>query len=212
MTTRPPTTPSAPRPDAGGSRGRAREDAILAAAVELVGEVGYERMTVDAIAARAHASKATMYRRWPGKAELVADALRRHAQGEGPIDLPDTGSLRGDLLAAVAASARAVTGASGASLVGLVEGVRDDAVLREHVRGQVEGGSAEVGRTIGERAAARGELDPGADVAPVLHLAVAQLLLATLLRGRAPDDEQQQHLVDDVLLPLLHASGGPGAR
>src|SRR5689334_20991254 len=86
-------------------RGRPRDpqtrQAILDAALALVAEAGYDRTTVDAIAAKAGVSKPTLYRRWPhGKPELVADAIReRHAQTSRT---PDTGSLRGDLLAHVA--------------------------------------------------------------------------------------------------------------
>src|ERR1700750_2007292 len=82
----------------GRPRDPQRREAILRAAISLVAEVGYDRMTVEAIASRAGVSKPTIYRRWPGgKAEIVADAMRlKHAEGEEPVD---TGSLRGDLLA-----------------------------------------------------------------------------------------------------------------
>src|SRR3954447_19240453 len=85
----------------GRPRDPARRRAILDAAMALIAEVGYDRMTVDAIAARGGVSKPTLYRRWPhGKPQLVADAIReRHAE-RGPV--PDTGSLRDDLLALVA--------------------------------------------------------------------------------------------------------------
>ena len=63
-----------------------------------MGEVGYDRMTVEALAARAGVSKPTIYRRWPGgKKDIVLDAIRtKHADADA---LPDQGSLRGDLLA-----------------------------------------------------------------------------------------------------------------
>src|ERR1700733_6976388 len=118
------------------SRGPAREQAILDATVELVAEVGYERVTVNAIAARAHASKATMYRRWPGKAELVADALRRHAQGDAPT-VPNSGPLRPDLLRTVRQIAETLTGRPGPSLIGLVEPARADPALRDLIGPQV---------------------------------------------------------------------------
>src|SRR3712207_5611960 len=76
--------------------GRAREDAILTAAMACVAENGYGRLTMDVIAARARASKAAMYRRWPGKAELIAEALRRNAEAGEPT-VADTGTLAGDL-------------------------------------------------------------------------------------------------------------------
>ena len=69
------------------------------AALQVVAEAGFDRATVDAIAARAGASKATVYRYWPGKHELVADAIRRRVKPSLP-EMPDTGTLRGDLLAA----------------------------------------------------------------------------------------------------------------
>ena len=81
----------------GRPRDPRRREAILRAAIELVAEVGYDRMTVEALAARAGVSKPTIYRRWPGgKKEIVVDAMRsKHLAAES---LPDAGSLRGDLL------------------------------------------------------------------------------------------------------------------
>ncbi|MEV6110410.1 TetR/AcrR family transcriptional regulator [Streptomyces sp. NPDC051940] len=72
-----------------------REHEVFDAVLELLRENGYESLTMDAIAARTHASKATLYRQWKGKPELVATALR-HAKS-GALPDPDTGSLRGDL-------------------------------------------------------------------------------------------------------------------
>src|SRR3954465_4956485 len=85
-------------PGRGRPRDPRRREAILAAAIALVGEVGYDRVTVDALAARAGVSKPTIYRRWPGgKPEIVVEAIRAKRSEGG--ELPDTGSLRGDLLA-----------------------------------------------------------------------------------------------------------------
>jgi len=190
-------------------RGRAREEAILAAAVALVAETGYERVSMDAIAARARASKATIYRKWPGKAPLIAEALRRRAEGATPV-LPDTGSLRGDLRSAVAAIAQALTGqAGGLSLIGLIEAVRADATLRELVRRQIDRRSAADGVLIAERAAARGDRVDPLRVSRALGVAVAQLFLATLLGGGPPAAAEQDLLVDEVLMPLF--AGGAAA-
>ncbi len=185
------------------TRGAAREDAILTAAAALVSEIGYDRVTVDAISSRAHASKATMYRRWPGKAELGADALRRHVQGEVP-ELRDSGSLRADLLLVVEALAATFAGnGRGPTLVGLSEAVRTDASLRETVRAQIDERSREDGLLIGRRAVARGELaDPGRGP-EVVGLAVAHLFLRTLLTGGPVPASDRQILVDAVLLPLI---------
>jgi AcrR family transcriptional regulator len=186
-------------------RGEARTLAILDAALELIGEVGYERVTMDSIAARAHASKMTMYRRWPTKSELVADALRRHAQGEVPA-VPDTGTLGGDLLATVGEITETLTGGRGPSLIGLIEAIRDDAALREQVSSQVRERSHLVGREICARAASRGE-DVHAERADiVLDLAFEHLFTSTLFDGAQPSAANQWRLVDTVLLPLLRAT------
>ena len=73
-----------------------REREILAATLAVLADVGYDRLTMDAVATAARASKATLYRRWQGKAALVVDAL---ASQKHPVAEPDTGSLRDDLVA-----------------------------------------------------------------------------------------------------------------
>jgi AcrR family transcriptional regulator len=74
-----------------------REQEILDAALEVLADSGYDRLTMDAVAHRAKASKATLYRRWNSKATLVVEAL---ARAKGVPELPDTGDLRSDLLTA----------------------------------------------------------------------------------------------------------------
>ena len=190
--------------EAGSSelRGEARTVAILDAALELIGEVGYERVTMDSIAARAHASKMTMYRRWPTKSELVAEALRRHAQGDVPA-VRDTGTLRGDLLATVAEITQTLTGGRAPSLIGLIDAIRDDAALRQQVSSQVRERSHQVGREICNRAASRGEDVHLAKADIVLDLAFEHLFTSTLFDGAQPSAADQRNLVDAVLLPLL---------
>src|SRR5690349_4823782 len=87
-------------PHRGRPRDPRRREAILAAAIALVAEVGFDRMTVEALAARAGVSKPTIYRRWPGgKSEIIVDAIR--SKRDDASRLPDTGTLRGDLIAYV---------------------------------------------------------------------------------------------------------------
>lgn len=185
-------------------RGVAREQAILDAAIGLIGEVGYERVTVDAIAARAHASKTTMYRRWPGKAELVADALRRHAQGRTPA-VADTGSVRDDLLLTVQQIAQTLVGTAGPSLIGLLEAIRDDRVLREMIGLQIRQRSHEVGRAIGRNALARGEAFRVERWDVLMDVAFAQVFTETLFTGAVAGQAARERLIDEVLLPLLQA-------
>src|SRR5260370_24574765 len=90
-------------------RGRPRDpavdEAILAAAIDLLAEAGYARLTMDQVAARARVGKASVYLRWPNKVALVAEAIQ-HRSGVVP-DVPDTGSLREDMLAFLRALLRA---------------------------------------------------------------------------------------------------------
>ncbi|TVZ06808.1 TetR/AcrR family transcriptional regulator [Trebonia kvetii] len=107
------------------ARGEVRERAIRAAVIELLGELGYAGMTMDAVAARAHASKTTIHRRWPGKPQLVLAAVDGYA-AERLTAGTDTGSLRGDLLAVLQAMAGHLTSEFLAmmSLSGLTAGSR----------------------------------------------------------------------------------------
>ena len=112
-----------------------REVAICDAALALLLEVGYDRMSMDAVAARARASKATIYRRWPGKQELVLDAVR--ARGPGLVVTEDTGSLRGDLVATYSA-ARHGSAADDADLIaGVLRAMRSTPELADCIRTEV---------------------------------------------------------------------------
>jgi AcrR family transcriptional regulator len=177
-------------------------DAILAAALALVGEIGYHNVTVDAIAARARASKMTMYRRWPSKARLIADALRRRSEGPSP-EPADTGALRSDLLATVDGVVRALADGDGPSLLNLTDAVREDADLRDLVRSQIHDRCEVDARAICARAAARGEEVDASRGPLALRVAVSHLFTSMLLTGEAPDRAEREQLVDGVVLPIL---------
>jgi AcrR family transcriptional regulator len=185
------------------ARGEERERAILAAVVELLGETGYEAMTMDAVAARAHASKTTIYRRWQGKPELVKAAVDGYVAGRLPVSA-DTGSLRGDLMAVMRAMRGHLTDEFLAMMSGLLHAMRTDpelaGVLRSHL---AEDYSAAL--PIIRRAAARGEVPAGAE--QTLAKTTHELIEAQLFRRMAlaaPFDEQfSRHVVDDLVLPVL---------
>lgn len=189
-------------------RGAAREEAILRATAELVSELGYDGVTVDAIAARAKASKATMYRRWSNKAELVAAALRHAAEGRTSTAV-DTGTVRGDLLMIVREVGAAAGDGDGPSLLNLAEPMRRDPELRALIRAQVRGRTDHEAQLLTERAADRGEPVDQRASALAVELAIAYALLAVLLDGERPRDAAMARLVDDVLLP--HLTPTPGA-
>jgi AcrR family transcriptional regulator len=139
-----------------GGRGAARETAILQAVLELLAESGYDQLTIDAVAARARCSKATIYRRWPDKAALVITAVRQHA-GQPAMAVPDTGSLRSDLLAALQAMRSSLSGQDAALILGLLIAMHRDPELADVVRQQVLLAKREVFDAVIARAAARGD-------------------------------------------------------
>lgn len=184
------------------TRGEVREEAILRATLELLAEVGYDQLTIDGVAARAHCSKATIYRRWQGKPELVIAAVRRHS-APPPQPAPGTGSLREDLLAALEAMRSSLAGQDTALLLGLMTAMRHDRELAAVVREQVVDNKREVFGAAVARAVARGELPAGADHTLLAEISSAMLLSRQLVTGQPLDAAFAQELVDDVLLPLL---------
>jgi AcrR family transcriptional regulator len=179
---------------------RDREQEILRAAYELLGEVGYEGLRFDAVAARARASKATLYRHWSGKAQLIADAVRSCKVSSQ--DVPDTGSLRGDLLALLTAMAESIAGEDGPLLAGLVMAMRSDPDFACEMRAMHQSKRA-VSEIIVARAQARGELRTGCDLNLIEEIASAQLFMHCFGRGEPLDAAYIDHLVDDIILPLL---------
>jgi AcrR family transcriptional regulator len=187
-----------------GPRAAAREQAILDAALELLMEVGYDRLSMDALAERARAGKATIYRHWSGKAQVVAEAVRRLKGGGVSEPFPSTGSLRGDLLAALDQICCAATEVDAAIIAGVMSAMRTDAELAELVRTQVLDSKKGEFNGIIERAIRRGELPEGGSAALVEEVISALLINRLVIHGLAIDEEFSTHVVDDIVLPLLH--------
>jgi AcrR family transcriptional regulator len=199
-------------PAEAAARGRPRDprrrEAILAAAIALVGEIGYDRVTVDALAARAGVSKPTIYRRWPGgKQEIVVEAIRAKHADAG--ELPDTGSLRGDLMAMlepVIASVEQEAHLAGGLISQLRSSEELQALFREeviaHERGRYE--------RLLARARERGEI--AGPVTPLFaDVAGSVIFSRAILAGEPVDTGFLQQLIDTVLLPIVapQAPQGP---
>ena len=187
------------------ARGAAREQAILSAVISLLGELGYEAMTMDAVAARAHASKTTIYKRWPGKAQLVRAAVDRYVAGRLTAGA-DTGSLRGDLMAVMQAMAGHLTPEFMAMMSGLVHAMRADPELAAVLWPRLGVGHS-VALAIISRAASRGELPVGADaeLAGLAHEVIEAHLFRQLAAGGALSQKFAGHVVDDLVIPVLTA-------
>jgi AcrR family transcriptional regulator len=181
-----------------------RDVAICDATLALLLEVGYDRMSMDAIAARAHASKATIYRRWPGKQELVLDAVK--ARGVGLTVAEDTGSLRGDLVATYRSAVHGSAADDADLIAGVLRAMRTAPELADCVRSQVIESKCDVSRIIVARAVARGELPAETDPLIMHEVASALWFHRVLVVGGPVDDAFIAHVVDDVLMPLLDRS------
>ena len=180
-----------------------REQQILDATLEVLADVGYDRLTMDAVATRAKASKATLYRRWNGKVSLVIDAL---LSTKGTPALPDTGTLRGDLIASFCGMGGLTDEKSVATFASVITAMSRDQDFAAAFRREVIGPKAAISRTIFERARARGELAPGVDI-DLLAPALAGIVLhRTYLMGEVPDEALITRVIDQIILP---AATGP---
>jgi len=184
-----------------------REDEILDATVELLMEVGYDRLTMDAVARKARASKATLYRRWETKPSLVVEALVRAKESPHPVD-HDTGSLRSDLLATFCGHeglSGNATGVMGAVLTAL----STDPEFAQEFRAKFIVPKLELSNAIYERAKARGEIPVDIDVEMMSPALAGILLHRAFILGIPPDDATIERVVDHVILPAVrHPSCG----
>ena len=185
-----------------------RQDEILDATLALLIEVGYDRLTMDAVAKRSRASKATLYRRWETKASLVIDALLR-AKGAPHVELPDTGTLRGDLLAQACADGglddEVVIGTWGA----LLPVIHREPELARGIHERFLAPKIEATRTIFEHARERGEVGADADLDTLLMILPSLSIHEALLSGRRPGPDRIAEFVDSVVLPACAATLAP---
>jgi AcrR family transcriptional regulator len=187
----------------GRPRSEEAHRAILTAAVALVREVGFDAVTMDAIAARAGVGKATVYRRWSAKEELVAEAIAAIVRG---VPVPDTGRIAGDVLALMrVALAMYADRATGPLLSGLVAAMARSAPIAAAVRAGFVASWRDAVRQVLARGAARGDLRTPVDTELALDLLFGPLFHRYLLTG-APLDERLARAVVDVTLRGLGAT------
>jgi AcrR family transcriptional regulator len=184
-------------------RGQARSQAILDATIELLAEVGYDRMTMDTVALRARASKATIYRHWPDKTALVLEALRR--RGALVPELADTGSLRGDLELYVRESVTSTAGIDGRLVVGLLAVASRDPELASVLAQQFHEEQLPGITALVDRARERGEVGRDVDSLVISEALPGTLIMHLLVLGLPGDEGFIGRLVDDVLIPVLTA-------
>ena len=173
----------------GRKRDPGRDRVILDATLDVLAEAGYDGMTIDMVAARAKAGKATLYRRWTSKAELVIDAV---AGMKPPVDLdslPDTGSLRGDLVATVKAAAIEDSEHKLKVIAGIMALLNTDPSFADAAQRAIVEPHAAVNRFLIRRAIDRGEVSPDTDVETLAVVAPAMAAYRALFQ-RIPVDRE----------------------
>jgi AcrR family transcriptional regulator len=177
-----------------------RETELLEVTLRLLQQHGYDRLTVDAVAATARASKATVYRRWPSKAELVLAAF---IEGIRQVAVPpDTGSLRGDLLRLGELICQQARQHASTIRAVLVEVSRNSA-LNDVMQHQFVDQRKALIQHILQQAVDRGEIDDAAISDELWDLLPGYLIFRSIIPSRPPTQHTVQTLVDDVIIPSL---------
>lgn len=201
------TRTSAPaRP--GRKRDPARDEVILDSTLAVLAAHGYEGSTIDLVAEHAGMARATVYRRWPTKADLVVDAVSRLSRADADLArLPDTGTLRGDMLAMVRPFDEEEQQVRIQAVVSLMAVVRSDPRLAEITKEAGIGPWVEASRLLLRRAVDRGEYPPPEDLDSLAQV-IPMLCVARAAQRLPITAEVSTRLIDGVLLPALRGGGG----
>lgn len=188
----------------GRKRDQTLDTQILEATIEILAEVGFDSMTMDRVAARAKTGKASVYRRWASKAELVRDALIWMSRGSVELDhLPDTGSLRDDLLALVKPYSVEFGERKLKVLAGLGSFLSAHPTFASEARAGIFEPWTEVNRTLMQRAKERGEIPAQANIELACEVIVAMTSHRSFNENKTSDRNFFATLLDQILLPAL---------
>ena len=184
-------------------RGPVLLDAIYAATLAELAETGYAGLSVERVAKRARTSKAAGYRRWPGRADLVAAAI--HHVGDDDQNMsPDTGDVRTDLFAVLRSAADRLAGPYGEAARGLITETLADPETTRAARGQMMYARNRLIITVLQRAVQRGQAGPQALSPQLISLAPTLLSHHFLLHGAPVADQTINEILDDIVIPLIH--------
>ncbi len=179
-----------------------REAELYEAVLDLLREVGYDALTMDAVAARTRSSKATLYRQWGGKPELVAKAIRHNKPGS--ISDVDTGSLRGDLHALTSREDDCSMQQNAALMRGLFMAVHGNPDLLQAFKELLIEPEMEEFHRVVQRAVDRGEIRADRPALEyVVHMLVGAFATRTLIDDQPPTQSFLTSYIDAVVLPAL---------
>ncbi|WP_174396707.1 TetR/AcrR family transcriptional regulator [Mycolicibacterium sphagni] len=184
-------------------RGEVLERALLDAAWVELTETGYDDLTIDAVATRAGTSRAVLYRRWPNKQDLVLATLLHHVKSDA-VPMPNTGSLRGDVVALLKAANELRLRTAILVFTRLGGFYRDADTNLAELAAVVQGDRATMIDDIIEQAVARGEVQPGQISERVARVPIELFRYELMVRLQPVPDDVIDGIVDDVFLPLVH--------
>jgi AcrR family transcriptional regulator len=191
-----------PKPRLGRKRDHTRDPEILDAALDVLADTGYDGMTIDMVAARAKAGKATLYRRWASKSELVLDAVA--CMKSTDVDLaspPDTGTLRGDLVALVKTPTIRESERKLKVMAGIVSMIARDPELAAAAQEALVEPRAAANRIIFQRAIDRGEIPADVDIEKLCLIGPAMVAYRTLMMRKPVDRAFMIGNIDRIILP-----------
>ncbi|MER8009844.1 TetR/AcrR family transcriptional regulator [Streptomyces sp. NPDC094149] len=189
-------------------RGAVLERAILDAALDQLGTVGWNGLTMEGVAAGAQTGKAAVYRRWPSKEDLVADALQ--AALPRIEEVPDLGSVREDLLQLCRQARDAMFSRPGYAVRSVVHECNPVQAERFHTvifDGIVEP-TLKLLREVITRGIARNEVRSDAANGYVFDAVPAMMMYRSKMCGSEWSDRDLEEMVDQLMVPLLRPSGG----
>jgi AcrR family transcriptional regulator len=202
-----PQASSGPVRSGGRPRDDSRDGAIRRATLQLLAELGYDGVTMDRVATRARAGKATIYRRWPSKVALIMDAITTVADHTLPV--PDTGSFREDMLAYLSSFTSYVGDDRGKILAELVSEMSRNDELRLALRDGLLAQRKDAIEAIVARGVARAEISATIDHTLLSELGSALVLQRLLLFGEAVADDYLVTIVDGLIIPFATGSPAP---
>jgi AcrR family transcriptional regulator len=192
----------AAKPRLGRKRDHTRDPEILEAALDVLAETGYDGMTIDMVAARAKAGKATLYRRWASKPDLVLDAVACMKSSDADLaSPPDTGTLRGDLVAMVKSPTLEQSERKLKVMAGIVSMIARDPDLAAAAQAALVEPRAAANRIIFRRAIARGEIPADVDLDTLCMIGPAMASYRTLMLGLPMDRGFSIGIIDGIILP-----------
>lgn len=188
----------------GRKKDESLEETFLEAAINILAEVGFDSMTMDMVATSAKSSKATLYRRWDSKPELVRDALIYMSKGSMELDkVPDTGSLKTDILATLKPHTMEYSERKLRVLAKLGSFFSDHQEIADQALAGIFDPWRDLNRKLMKRAQERGEISKNADIELALEVIIGMTAYRSQIEKKISDKTFFSKLIDTILMPAL---------